>query len=124
MLYVITLSDAISVSSFFSPIEYDFTNPGIDNISANIGISSVLLDFRNINIKSIITLAKNIIQNANPKNAIQTKEDGLMKGHIAHRNADIKAAIPQMPIISFPKPWKKVFLLFFSFPCAITFYFV
>ena len=42
----------------------------------------------------------------------------------AHRNADIKAAIPQMPIISFPKPWKKVFLLFFSFPGAITSCFV
>ena len=122
MLYVITLIDA--VSSFFSPKEYDLANPGIDNISANIGISSVLLDLRNINIKSIITLAKNIIQNANPKNAVQTKEDGLIKGHIAHRNADIKAAIPQMPIISFPKPWKKVFLLFFSFPCAITSCFV
>lgn len=69
-------------------------------------------------------LAKNIIQNANPKKAVQTKDEGLIYGHIAHRNADNITPIPHVPIINFPKPWKKVFLLLFSLTFAITFYFV
>ena len=70
----------------------------------------------------MITLAKNITQNAGPKMAVHTKTEGLINGHIAHRNDDINAAIPTTPISNFNEPWKKVFLLFFSFP--ITFYFV
>jgi hypothetical protein len=112
----------VAVSSLFSPKEYDFANPGIDNISANIGINSVLLDLRNINIKSIITLAKNIIQKASPKNAVQTNVEGLISGHIEHRKDDNNATIPQIPIVAFPKPCKNVFLL--SFFSAITSCFV
>ena len=86
--------------------------PGIENKSATIGISRILLDFKNIKIMSIITLAKNIIQNANPKKAVHTKTDGLMSGHTEQRNADNKATIPQMPIMDLPNPCKKLFLLF------------
>ena len=73
-------------------------------MSATIGISSVLLDFNDIKMISIIILANNIIQNANPKNAVHTKMDGLIRGHTEHKKDDIRAAMPQMPIINFPKP--------------------
>jgi hypothetical protein len=102
MLYVIILIEA--TSSFLSPKEYDLTIPGIEKRRATIGIRRVLLDFKDINTIKIITLAKNIIQKAKPKKAVHTKTEGLIRGHIEHRNADIKAAIPQTPIISLPNP--------------------
>ena len=86
-------------------------NPGIENISATIGINNVRLDFKNINIMSMIIFAMNIIQNAKPKNAVQTKSDGFIKGHNAHRKAASIAPIPNIPIISFPNPCRNVFLL-------------
>ena len=52
----------------------------------------------------ITTLEKNIIQNPNPKNAVQTNDEGFMKGQKAHRNDDKRAANPQIPIIDFPNP--------------------
>ena len=89
--------------------------PGIENRRAIIGIRRVLLDLRKIKIMSIIKLEKNIIQNANPKKAVHTKNDGLIRGHIEHRKEDNNAAIPHIPIIALPNPCKKVFLLFLSF---------
>ena len=88
-------------------------------------MSSVLLDLREIKIMSIIMLAKNMIQNANPKKAVHTKTEGLISGHKEQRKDDNKAAIPQMPIIALPNPCKKVFLLFLSFAFSpITTYFL
>ena len=88
-------------------------------------MSSVLLDLREIKIMSIIMLAKNIIQNANPKKAVHTKIEGLISGHKEHKKDDNKATIPQMPIIALPNPCKKVFLLFLSFAFSpITTYFL
>ena len=111
-----------SVSSLLSPKEYDLIIPGIENNKATIGISSVLLDFKNIKIIRIKILAKNIIQKASPKNAVQTNVEGLISGHTEHRKDDNNATIPQIPIVAFPKPCKNVFLLpFFS---AITSCFV
>jgi len=80
------------------------TNPGIENNKANIGINNVLLDFKEINMMRITTLEKNIIQNPNPKNAVQTNDEGFMKGQKAHRNDDKRAANPQIPTIDFPNP--------------------
>ena len=111
-----------SVSSLLSPKEYDFIIPGIENNNATIGISNVLLDFKKIKMMRIKILAKNIIQKASPKNAVQTNVEGLISGHIEHRKDDNNATIPQIPIVAFPKPCKNVFLLpFFS---AITSCFV
>lgn len=111
-----------SVSSLLSPKEYDFIIPGIENNKATIGISSVLLDFRQIKMMRIMILAKNIIQKASPKNAVQTNVEGLIIGHTEHKKEDNSATMPQIPIVAFPKPCKNVFLLtFFS---AITFCFV
>ena len=87
-----------------------------------IGISSVLLDFKNINTIRIKILAKNIIQNPKPKNAVHTNIEGFMNGHKAHKKADTKATIPQIPINDLLKPCKNVFLLCTTFP--ITSYFV
>ena len=86
------------------PKENDLTNPGIENNKANIGINKVFLDFKKIKIMSIKTLVKKIIQNPNPKKAVHTNNDGLMKGQKAQRNDDKRAAIPQIPIIDFPNP--------------------
>ena len=69
---------------------------------------------------SIIMLAKNIIQNANPKKAVHTKTEGLISGHTEQRNDDTNATIPQIPIIDFPNPCKKVFLLFLSLFSSIV----
>ena len=67
-------------------------------------------------------LAKNIIQKASPKNAVQTNVEGLIIGHTEHKKDDNSATIPQIPIVAFPKPCKNVFLL--SFFSAITSCFV
>ena len=56
-------------------------------------------------------LANNINQNASPKNAVHTNVEGLISGHIAQRNDDSNATIPQIPIVALPNPCKKVFLL-------------
>lgn len=67
-------------------------------------------------------LAKNIIQNPKPKNAVHTNIEGFMNGHKAHKKADNKATIPQIPISNLLKPCNNVFLLLVSF--LITSYFV
>ena len=78
--------------------------PGMENSNAMTGISNVLLDFNEINIIRITMLEKKIIQNPNPKNAVNMNVEGFMKGQKAHSNDDKRAAIPQTPIIDFPNP--------------------
>ena len=62
---------------------------------------------KNISLKRLYShniLAKNIIQNPNPKKAVHTNFDGLMNGHNAQRNEKKRAANPHTPIIDFHKP--------------------
>lgn len=98
--------------------------PGIESNKAAIGISNVLLDFKNINIIRINTLVKNISQKPKPKKAVQTNFEGFMNGHNAHKKDDIKAIIPQIPINNLLKPCRNVFLLFCTLFSAITYCFV
>lgn len=67
-------------------------------------MNNVLLDLNKIKIMRINILAKNIIQNPNPKKAVHTNFDGLMNGHNAQRNEKKRAANPHTPIIDFHKP--------------------
>ena len=72
--------------------------------NAAIGIKRVLLDFKEINIIRIKILAKNIIQNPNPKNAVHTNIEGFMKGHRAQSSEKNNSIIPPIPITDFPNP--------------------
>ena len=72
--------------------------------NAAIGIKRALLDFKEINIIRIKILAKNIIQNPNPKNAVHTNIEGFMKGHKEQSSEKDNSIIPPIPITDFPNP--------------------
>ena len=72
-------------------------------------------------------LAINIIQNAKPKNEVQTNVEGLINGQIAHNKADKKATKPIALTRNLPNIFKKDLFLFLSIWCLlmlIIFYFV